>query len=538
MATSQGQDIRRCKLCPERRPVEHHCNLCHVNLCFNCILTHISDKTKRHEIVDFINKKEELILPECKSHDKLCEVYCNDCHEPACVLCVTTTHKMHDITDIKIVIEDFQRRIAADVEELETTIHPNYKKIFGNSSEEFDKVMDAIQDQEDNMCKLVREIGSQLKDEVAQQKREYKRKKKEVKSFSTKEETELNAVIETNKRILKSKDARRILTYQLKIESFRRGPKQMQISYPVFFSGKASKNQLQEMFGSLQRSIFLANERKLGMQKLLTDPVLLSSFFSPYPDDAYLIRVLSESPGKIWISGDDCQIFQLDQNGLILKTISVSNNAIALSLSLDKELVFSVSGSDTNVYKYDGDVVSTLVDLRQWYPRGLCHSANGDLLVSMRSEDETESRVVRYLGTNKTMVIQNDSQGYPLFSVGVSEMLLLAENGNGDICVADYDGNAVVVVNATAELRFKYWGNISSKPNYGTFKPLQIATDVCQQILIVDFSSDILHVIDRDGKFLRYIEYPCYAGLSIDTDNILLAGDSINGTIQFIRYLQ
>ena len=108
MATSQGQDIIRCQLCPN--PVEHHCNLCHVDLCFNCILTHMADKTKRHEIVEFVNRKEGPVLPECNSHDKtLCETFCNDCHEPTCVLCVTTTHKKHDITDIKSIIKNLKR---------------------------------------------------------------------------------------------------------------------------------------------------------------------------------------------------------------------------------------------------------------------------------------------------------------------------------------------------------------------------------------------------------------------------------------------
>ena len=145
MATAQGQDIIRCQLC--RNPVEHYCNLCHVDLCFNCILTHMADKTKRHEIVEFVNRKEGPVLPECNSHDKtLCETFCNDCHEPTCVLCVTTTHNKHDIIDIKSIIENLKKRIAADVEEMENTTLPKYKKDFGivNSSKEFDKITNAI----------------------------------------------------------------------------------------------------------------------------------------------------------------------------------------------------------------------------------------------------------------------------------------------------------------------------------------------------------------------------------------------------------
>ena len=170
MATSQGQDILRCHLCPD--PVEHHCNNCRVNLCSNCILKHIKDKSKSHEIVEFMNRIEEPLpycnshdkklckmycndcqepaceecittthkhheivefmkrnetpsLPNCKSHDKApCKMYCNDCKEPACVQCIKTTHKNHDISDIVVVIKNLRRRIHANAEKLQNILQP------------------------------------------------------------------------------------------------------------------------------------------------------------------------------------------------------------------------------------------------------------------------------------------------------------------------------------------------------------------------------------------------------------------------------
>ena len=97
MATSQGQDIVRCKLC-EENAVELHCNFCRVDLCFSCIPVHMSDKTKRHEVVEFNSRLEGPVLPECETHQKRrCETYCKECSIPTCALCVTGEHKMHDI---------------------------------------------------------------------------------------------------------------------------------------------------------------------------------------------------------------------------------------------------------------------------------------------------------------------------------------------------------------------------------------------------------------------------------------------------------
>lgn len=123
----------------------------------------------------------------------------------------------------------------------------------------------------------------------------------------------------------------------------------------------------------------------------------------------------------------------------------------------------------------------------------------------MRSVDLSKSRVVRYFGKIETMVIQNDKHGGPLFSVGTIAMLLLTENGNADVCVADCESGSVVVVDAIGELRFKYCKNVSTKSKHKSFSPINIATDVNHNILINDSSYDIVHVIDSDGHFLRYI---------------------------------
>ena len=205
---------------------------------------------------------------------------------------------------------------------------------------------------------------------------------------------------------------------------------------------------------------------------------------------------------------------------------------------MKKELVFSEEWPDTKVYRNDDDEVRRVVDLYQWCPRGLCHSANGDLLVSMRSVDETQSRVVRYSGTTEAMTVQHDSQGKSLFSVRCTAMLHLTENGNGDICVADKSGEVVVVVSASGQLQFKYKGNIYHKTKSTIFRPSKIATDVNQHILINESVYDIVHVIDIDGNFLRYIEYPCNGGLSIDSDHNLVVGGVRDRTIRIIKYLK
>lgn len=189
MATTQGQDVFFCQLCTN--PVEHHCNLCHVDLCSPCILKHLTDKTNRLEIVELINKKEGPIFPECKFHkEKRCEMYCRDCKEPTCVLCVTTTHKMHDIVDILEILQNAKERVISDLKELKKGHCSKVKNIIAFvTSAVFDETLSTIQNQEDELCKSVRDIGRKMRNKVTKIKRESEMAHNVIQSLAAKSET-------------------------------------------------------------------------------------------------------------------------------------------------------------------------------------------------------------------------------------------------------------------------------------------------------------------------------------------------------------
>ena len=158
-------------------------------------------------------------------------------------------------------------------------------------------------------------------------------------------------------------------------------------------------------------------------------------------------------------------------------------------------------------------------------------------LVSMRSSDDDnyQSRAVRLAKNTEKQIIQYDTEKKPLFSVGKNDCLLLAENGNGDICVADFAGEAVVVVKPSGELRFKYQGNPSKQSE---FLPIHIATDTYNQILVNDFSGDNIHILNWNGLILRVLQFPCSGGICVDPEGNLLTGDHFTGEILIIKYLQ
>lgn len=99
-----------------------------------------------------------------------------------------------------------------------------------------------------------------------------------------------------------------------------------------------------------------------------------------------------------------------------------------------------------------------VIRLEGWTPLNLCVSSSDDFLVVFINNKETQSKLVRYSETSEKQTIQFDEEGKPLYS-GNFKIKCLTESRNMDICLADYEAGAVVVVNQAGKLRFRYTGH-------------------------------------------------------------------------------
>ena len=126
MATSDGwaQDVITCDLCDN--PTQQFCNSCQVSLCDTCVKSHRDQfKSLIHEIVPFLDRKIQLVCPECQHHPgQRCEANCLQCSEPVCLKCIISgPHKEHEFEELTKAYENKKQRIAEDTEEIENRPH-------------------------------------------------------------------------------------------------------------------------------------------------------------------------------------------------------------------------------------------------------------------------------------------------------------------------------------------------------------------------------------------------------------------------------
>ena len=105
--------------------------------------------------------------------------------------------------------------------------------------------------------------------------------------------------------------------------------------------------------------------------------------------------------------------------------------------------------------------------------------------------------------------------------------------------VSDWTKQAVhVVVTKLGKFRFDYCGNPQT-PRHKAFNPCGLATDSIGHILVADCDNFVIHVIDKTGQFLLFIDschlqYPW--GLCIDrTDNLFVA-ECYSNDVKRIKY--
>eukprot|EP00105_Crassostrea_gigas_P034109 XP_019918257.1 PREDICTED: uncharacterized protein LOC105349196 [Crassostrea gigas] len=548
---SSAQDVHRCDLC-ETAIVHSYCDICHVNLCVPCIGKHISDGYEKHKIVPFQERRSTLIYPKLRTHPhKTCESQCMDCDNIfVCSSCMASEqHGRHKFKEITEVYKTKKEVIKMDTEELVNKISPTYKKIsldlenqLANLDGGYEKLTTTMSKQGEQWHREIDIVINKMKTEISKIKvkhrdilQKYLDKIKQIQSL-------IKQTLQALKEIEKSTEVSSTIEYSSKITELRKFPPKVQVFLPTFIPKPIDRKELYRMFGQIislspdtGENVMSLNQPNISVRESLDEPELVVTIQTGHKN---LISVTCLNENRIWTSGETNDIKCFNTQGSLLQTIKTKSGYFPNDIAVDSDGDLLYSDCETKtVNKVKNGQIEEFIRLKGWKPVNLCVTSTGDLLITMYSDDFSQSKVVRYSGSAEKQTIQFDEEGKPLYS-GNSAIKYITENRTHDICVADCKAGAVVVVNQDGELRWRYTGHPSvtkTKP----FEPFGITTDSQSRILTADWDNHCIHILDQNGQFLRYIdncdlEHPW--GLFVDNNDNLYVCEYYKGYVKKIKY--
>nr|XP_022337268.1 uncharacterized protein LOC111133298 [Crassostrea virginica] len=310
------------------------------------------------------------------------------------------------------------------------------------------------------------------------------------------------------------------------------------------------KKEMVNMVANLMKGMRLVKTGKRqapGTELLLTlmsSPVLQKSLLVTGVD--VCVHISCVTLDRVWVSDINNLILTDTATGKQLYSVEDSLHSFGThTVNCDSELIYIDEDKNINKLSRELKTTTTLIKLTDttWKPLCVyCSPSSGDLLVGMyRDDTDTDTftgKVMRYdnTGKHKQTIPHDDNTPHNLYELPV----YITENNNGDVLVSDLF-RGVVVTSGEGVHRFSYTG----PPSGSELNPRGICTDVMSHILVSDFKTRTVQMLDRDGQFLFYLlttQSPGIHirpwGLSYDvTNHVLCVGSEDNNKLSVYRYI-
>ncbi|XP_011436040.3 tripartite motif-containing protein 2 [Magallana gigas] len=533
-----AQDVLRCRLCKTPAP-PMYCDICHIHLCKGCVGEHLSNQPLQHTVVPFNERGSTIICP--KHSPKLCELYCEQCDNPICVLCASSEeHQCHKFVDLTNALERHKQIVQQDLHELENVIYPKYQEIassfpikMADLNDNSKKLTEAFDKHGKQLHMEIDTIIANLKFDLEEMDLKYITFLNEQEDEITRKVSEITQTIADLKKLLNTNDFSQVSVYKSMNAEFRQLPPQISVSLPRFTPQTINREQIYQQFGFMSELVFKTEKPD---RLLIDEPKVISVTETEFGESKNLHSVSCLNQEEVWACGQDNMIRLYNLKGELVKAIhtKTGNNPENITVTRNGDLLYTDADKrSVNIVKHLH--IQKIIKCWGWRPFGVTSTSSGDLLVAMDSDDYKHTRIVRYSGSILLNCIEIADNGQPLFSSG-RYIRYINENKNHDICVSDWYAGAVVVVNPTGKLRFTYTGPPSKTK--GSLYPYGITTDSQSRILIADDKNNCIHIINQDGWFLRFIDN-CDLhspwGLCVDTNDNLFVAEK-EGQIKKIQY--
>jgi hypothetical protein len=456
------------------------------------------------------------------------------------------------MTDLEEKIEKLSHVLDQEQWELKYTIRPLYKKIIEqikfrifNVRKHYRSLSDIVGHCGAKWHQIVEEIIIDLKNELMQMEIDQLKLLEREKVMFEEIVGQIDSTISGNSDLSASKNRAKLLQYKSEIKSFGLVPPLTDFLPSDFEVKMPAKEKLRTLMGDLKLfesfglpgyKVSLDPPQKIS-KCFVKQPTLISQIQTDFPPDDQgnrIYDIASASHGRLWVTGFSRTMKLFNTGGRYIDSFTVGHKSSYIALIADGVLAYS-DQSDNTIKKItsDGDV-QTLIEFKDWVPKGLTSSEWEDgqqLLVCLHSKENRK-------------VLRLNSKGHPeqeFLYPTEHHPLYIAVNRNQDICTTDHRQNSVAVIDRSGYPRFIYKGNPESG-KCKSFQPISIATDSFCNILVTDWANHIIHVLNGDGAFLRYLTLQQRVkeprGLCVMSNGLLCIGECASGIIKVFRYLK
>nr|XP_034307090.1 uncharacterized protein LOC117682792 [Crassostrea gigas] len=362
---------------------------------------------------------------------KRCKFQCKDCNNSfvfsSCM--ASKQHKGHSFVDVNEVYKTMKDDIKKDAKELENHISPTYEEIaldlenqLANLDGGYDKLTTTTSKQAEQWHREIDIVINKIKTEIS----EIKEKHRDILKKHLNDIKQIQSLIKQTflalRKIEKSTEVSSTIEYSSKVREFSRPPPKVKVTLPTFIPKPIDREKLYSLFGQItpistatEENVLSLNQPNTSIRELLDEPELVATIQT---GQKKLRNVTCLNEGCVWTSGETNDINCYNIKGSLLLTTKPKSWNCPNDIAVDSngDLLYSDFLTRT-VYKVKNERTEELIRLQGWVPSKLCVASTGDLLVTMCSDDKTQSKVVRYSGSTEKQTIQFDDNGKPLYSV-------------------------------------------------------------------------------------------------------------------------
>ncbi|XP_056007569.1 uncharacterized protein LOC125666209 isoform X1 [Ostrea edulis] len=518
--------LRQCSQC--QGDTEFYCNTCKRDLCLQCKEKHAIDlDTIYHDVVIYREKFNYISRQEiCVRHPKRkYRMFCDQCNYSVCKRC--TDHRTHALVDLRTAYQTKRQQHREIIENIRSETLYNCRVLLAGIQTDIQTCPPQICHRQSQMstkaqrlkdlidtvvCDVKTRYRGLLIDRIHQQKRKMNRQLVHLQNYEDRYEQSANRAVQ----------------FLLFIKTSR---------VPQI---KDSPSQLLSVITEIQMT---TGKRQVGIDecvKLMSTPVLHTSVC--VTDVIYVSHISRVMSDRVWVSGYDNLILTDTTGDTIHRVTDIITWYGVHTVNSSGELIYIDSDYNINKLSTHNKTVTRLIQSTSpWSPECVCCSpSTGDLMVGMYNTDTETGKVTRYNSSGQhILTIQHHNTGHTLYS----RPYYITENNNGDIIVSDwikYKRGAVVVTERGGRHRFSYTG----PPSGSSLRPRGICTDALSHILVCDFNTHTVQMIDKDGHFLSLLltrQHGINTPRSLNYDDkthLLWVGSYITNTVSVYRYLQ